>query len=133
VFFDTLGVAWSYEPEGTGGHLYLPDFWLPDLQPWLEVKDIRDQREVEAWIEFAEAADPNWEMFAEEPDLKLRSDWPLPDQWRRRALLAYSDIPNPRQPDAGDTRCVLVLRRRLLPVDPLPGLQAARRGVEGHA
>jgi len=61
VFFDALGVEWSYEPEGFewparpadpddddgpfgyglpelfGGY-YLPDFWLPSINTWFEVK-----------------------------------------------------------------------------------------------
>ena len=44
VFFDALGTEWHYEPEGF--HLehkgvqvnYLPDFWLPELEAWGEVK-----------------------------------------------------------------------------------------------
>lgn len=41
VFFDALGVKWDYEPEGFefgGGVRYLPDFWLPGLGIWVEVK-----------------------------------------------------------------------------------------------
>ncbi len=48
VFFDTLGIAWEYEPQGIhcswrlsldeGTFPYLPDFWLPDLGLWAEVK-----------------------------------------------------------------------------------------------
>jgi hypothetical protein len=40
VFFDALGVRWEYEKEGyTDGALrYLPDFWLPDLDCWVEIK-----------------------------------------------------------------------------------------------
>lgn len=41
VFFDHLGVPWEYEREGfdLGKHgWYLPDFWLPKEQSWLEVK-----------------------------------------------------------------------------------------------
>lgn len=40
VFFDALGVRWEYEKEGyelTEGR-YLPDFWLPELNLWLEIK-----------------------------------------------------------------------------------------------
>lgn len=40
VFFNCLGVRWEYEKEGfklPSGH-YLPDFWLPNLGCWLEVK-----------------------------------------------------------------------------------------------
>lgn len=40
VFWDALGVPWSYEPEGydLDGVLYLPDFWLPTQQMWVEIK-----------------------------------------------------------------------------------------------
>ncbi len=40
VFFDTLGVQYIYEREGfdLGGIWYLPDFWLPDLNCWVEIK-----------------------------------------------------------------------------------------------
>jgi hypothetical protein len=41
VFFDTLGLDWKYEFEGfdLGKYgFYLPDFWLPDVKMWAEVK-----------------------------------------------------------------------------------------------
>lgn len=41
VFFDTLGVRYEYEKEGYElGELgyYLPDFWLPVQQLWVEIK-----------------------------------------------------------------------------------------------
>lgn len=41
VFFDELQLAWEYEPEGfelPDGDCYLPDFWLPELATWYEVK-----------------------------------------------------------------------------------------------
>lgn len=41
VFLDTLGVKYQYEPEGfelVGAGRYLPDFWLPDLDCWIEIK-----------------------------------------------------------------------------------------------
>jgi hypothetical protein len=40
VFLDHLDIAWHYEPEGfevTSGR-YLPDFYLPEFQKWIEVK-----------------------------------------------------------------------------------------------
>jgi hypothetical protein len=41
VFFDTAGITYQYEPEGfdlgEAGY-YLPDFWLPGLKYWFEVK-----------------------------------------------------------------------------------------------
>jgi hypothetical protein len=40
VFFTTLGVPFSYEPEGydLGNNWYLPDFFLPQPNLWLEIK-----------------------------------------------------------------------------------------------
>jgi hypothetical protein len=40
VFFDALEIGYEYEPEGydLGGLYYLPDFWLPDREYWIEVK-----------------------------------------------------------------------------------------------
>lgn len=41
VFFDTFGVSWNYEPEGfvlDDGTRYLPDFYLPSINTWFEVK-----------------------------------------------------------------------------------------------
>ncbi len=48
VFFDTLGIKYEYEKEGydLGKHgWYLPDFWLPDLQLWYEIKGEIDTAE----------------------------------------------------------------------------------------
>jgi hypothetical protein len=41
VFFDALGIEWEYEKEGyvlPDGTWYLPDFWLPLVRMWAEVK-----------------------------------------------------------------------------------------------
>lgn len=41
VFFDTLGVEYEYEKQGYDlgdGVYYLPDFWIPHLRTWFEVK-----------------------------------------------------------------------------------------------
>lgn len=41
VFFDTLGIKYEYEKEGFDlgdGIHYLPDFWLPQVNMWAEVK-----------------------------------------------------------------------------------------------
>lgn len=43
VFMDTLGVEWHYEYEGyqLPSGWYVPDFWLPGLDAWLEIKGDR--------------------------------------------------------------------------------------------
>lgn len=40
VAFDCLGIAWDYEVEGyvVSGKPYLPDFWLPQLNCFVEIK-----------------------------------------------------------------------------------------------
>ena len=40
VYLDVLGIHWDYELEGfdLGGMYYLPDFWLPQVYMWAEVK-----------------------------------------------------------------------------------------------
>jgi hypothetical protein len=41
VFFDHMDIEWEYEREGfylQDGQMYLPDFWLPDLDMWVEIK-----------------------------------------------------------------------------------------------
>lgn len=40
IFFDVVGVEFQYEPKQflTGEGLYLPDFYLPTLRMWIEIK-----------------------------------------------------------------------------------------------
>lgn len=48
VFFDALRIPYVYEPEGyeLAGERYLPDFWLPEQQCFVEIKPARpDERE----------------------------------------------------------------------------------------
>lgn len=51
VFFDRLGIKWLYEPQGfevgERRRRYLPDFHLPDLGTWVEVKGTRDDLDLE--------------------------------------------------------------------------------------
>jgi hypothetical protein len=40
VFFDAAEIEWQYEPEGfsLNGRSYLPDFWLPQMAAFVEIK-----------------------------------------------------------------------------------------------
>jgi len=40
VFFDHMGIKYFYEPEGykLKSGWYLPDFWLPQVNMWAEIK-----------------------------------------------------------------------------------------------
>jgi len=44
VFFEELDLLWKYEPERiklTNGDPYLPDFYLPEKEFWLEIKPVK--------------------------------------------------------------------------------------------
>lgn len=45
VFYDALGIKWDYEPEGFNlpSGRYLPDFYLPDLECWIEIKGAKEK------------------------------------------------------------------------------------------
>jgi hypothetical protein len=50
VYFDAIGIQWEYEKEGydLDGLWYLPDFWLPQVSMWAEVKPEKfDEPEME--------------------------------------------------------------------------------------
>lgn len=41
VFFDAMGIEYQYEPEGFDlgdGYYYLPDFYMPEHDVWVEIK-----------------------------------------------------------------------------------------------
>jgi hypothetical protein len=40
VFLDTIQISWRYEEQGfdLNGTGYLPDFWVPDWNAWVEIK-----------------------------------------------------------------------------------------------
>jgi hypothetical protein len=44
VFFSTMDIEYEYEPQGydLDGLYYLPDFWLPGWEMWVEVKGAED-------------------------------------------------------------------------------------------
>lgn len=60
VFFDTLDVSWQYEPQGytvgPNATPYLPDFWLPGMGLWVEVKGQLEQDGLETLIWAASGA-----------------------------------------------------------------------------
>ena len=44
VFFRTVGLDYQYEPEGfeMDGIRYLPDFYMPSIDRWFEIKNKRE-------------------------------------------------------------------------------------------
>lgn len=56
VFFNEVNIKYEYEKEGFDlpSGRYLPDFWLPDLDSWLEVKGgIPTEKEIDLGSELA--------------------------------------------------------------------------------
>lgn len=50
VFFDYAGIDYQYEPEGyvlDDGTMYLPDFYLPDFDLFVEIKPLKRNNEKE--------------------------------------------------------------------------------------
>ena len=56
VFFDAIGIKYLYEPEGyrlSDGTCYLPDFYLPEMNSFFEVKGelkLTDERKIKQFI-----------------------------------------------------------------------------------
>ena len=56
VFFDEAGIEYQYEPEGftNGEDCYLPDFYLPEHNTYVEVKPPREgyEQEIQKALKF---------------------------------------------------------------------------------
>lgn len=83
VFMDALGVVWEYEREGFDlgdGIFYLPDFWLPQLNCWIEIKGASPvpKDEVEKVRRLADQSGKNAFLFCGSP---LAPDSDHPDLW----------------------------------------------------
>jgi hypothetical protein len=80
VFFDALPLKWEFEKEGFelgNSLLYLPDFWLPEVKMWAEVKT--DEFTAEE-LEKAEtlAAESGYLVLALVGPPDLKSYWAIP-------------------------------------------------------
>jgi len=72
VFMDALGVVWEYEREGFDlgdGIFYLPDFWLPQLNCWIEIKGASPvpKDEVEKVRRLAKQSGKGMYLFCDSP------------------------------------------------------------------
>jgi hypothetical protein len=107
VLLDHLNIAWEYEYEPVHipqmNDIYLPDFWLPDLRCYIEVKG-----GVDAW-----ARDEQLLFWASEADSGLENMWesggqndgPAKDPLRKGGLLVIGGIPRPDQIEARRGYC----------------------------
>ena len=74
VFFDAMGWEWVYEKEGfylSDGDCYLPDFWLPQINYWAEVKGEEfNEEEKRKAKNLAEGTGHDCLMLVGQPDFK---------------------------------------------------------------
>lgn len=91
VFFDALGIEWIYEPEGyvVDGKPYLPDFWLPRLELWVEIKGNLSHRDMQR---LHKAVGENGLPL--DVDREDRPDPVDPAGWGERVLL-LGQVPEP--------------------------------------
>lgn len=101
VFFDELGIKYEYEPEGFDLEKvgrYLPDFWLPDLGWWVEIKPkYPEQSEIDKCIALSNYGGGEWRvmLIAGNPwpsEYKVLVSLPIfvwPEMWQD-GLLAFS-------------------------------------------
>jgi hypothetical protein len=91
VFFNSIGWQWQYEPQGfTVGPEsipYLPDFWLPELDLWVEVKGVVTPKDFRTLV---------W--AASEMGLPARpdgTDVARLDEIAQSRILLLGDVPEP--------------------------------------
>lgn len=80
VFFDAMGIAWEYEPQGfdIDGTWYLPDFRLTDSGTWIEVKGREGDLDRELMEAAARLLPPAELAYWEWPTLLLLGNIPAP-------------------------------------------------------
>jgi len=77
VFYDTLGIKWEYEKEGydLGKRiLYLPDFYIPHLDCWIEIKGEKSPGCAQKCEDLSEQSRKNVYIFY--GTIKENREWP---------------------------------------------------------
>lgn len=89
VVFDQLDINWQYEPEGLdiNGVRYLPDFYLPSVGAYAEVKGRMDPRGMEKVFALARAR----------PSVLVLGDIPRPDVMGPHFIMASARRGGPLQ------------------------------------
>lgn len=102
VFMDALGVAWTYEVEGFDlgvAGLYLPDFWLPQIECWVEIKGLPPTHaEIQKAQALASAGGRPVVLFAGEVDPRIVGGiatdrwYPAAYAWASCSVCGWVDI-----------------------------------------
>lgn len=98
VFFDMVGLRHHYEPEGYEIRVgyYRPDFWLPDLNMFFEVKGTDPTHdEIEKCEALAEAAECDVLLSSGPPEERFSLHW-FDRGGKRDGLYVFALDRNPR-------------------------------------
>ncbi len=73
VFFDLAGIAWRYEPKwfDLPNGKYLPDFWLPAVTAWVEVKPSYSENAMIKLVELFATAKSGAALLLTSDDLRI--------------------------------------------------------------
>jgi len=85
VYFDSLGIEWEYEKEGfkfEDGTCYLPDFWLPKIKMFVEIKPTN----------LTEKENHKCEMLAKESNYGVLILIGIPKRKPYNAIFYFNDI-----------------------------------------
>jgi hypothetical protein len=99
VFLDALGIVWHYEAEGyeLSSGRYLPDFQLPGVKCFVEIKPVTLSRpEMRKAYELAAETEPDgWRVLVLEGGIPQSVD-DLPEEFFDYLLPAFRGWPDPR-------------------------------------
>lgn len=116
VFFDAAGINYQYEPEGfefQDGTKYLPDFYIPSWDTYVEIKPITGNVFNEKAFNLACGLRKNVVLFAGEPFAQHESCGPLiRSQYTTSIYTANGDIGFWAYDDAQDTGPYTIRRCR---------------------
>ena len=99
IFFDSLELRWEYEKEGyelPNGEAYLPDFWLPQVRMWGEVKGPEfSDNEIEKATLLTEGTGSLCLLLGGEPQNRCYAAAPppeKPDAWDKEAWNGSTEL-----------------------------------------
>ncbi|MEU5979408.1 hypothetical protein [Streptomyces sp. NPDC047315] len=111
-------IAWEYEPETItlpSGATYIPDFWLPQLGTWIEVKGPNVPRIEKAYEHARERASHSSSRWPE-GELVLIGREPLRDAGPRRTRHGYANWETAYGPSAYFTTCLSCRASQWIPL-----------------
>jgi hypothetical protein len=92
IFFDAIGLNWQYEFDGfvVRAGAYLPDFWLPEIKMFFEVKGVEPTDEERAkCVQLAQASEYDMLLAIGNPEERFQILW-FDRDGQREALYVWA-------------------------------------------